>query len=106
MSYGIVDGALGLIADCITNSTNGVIKLPDGTMLQYGSYTVSNVWSNTINFEEAFIDIPHMNFSIASNVTNISCTTLAITKTSFVLSYNQAGSVTKYVGWIAIGHWK
>lgn len=106
MSNGIVDGALGLIADCITNSTNGVIKLPDGTMIQHGTYNVVNVWSSTVTFEEAFVDVPNMNCSIASNVANVSFTAVTPSKTSCVISYNQAGTTTKYISWIAIGHWK
>lgn len=109
-------------ADNLINSGNGYVKLPDGTMICYGTSTPLsaqnvNIAGSTASFPESFIEIPLVTTSIASTdnsandlTVNVKIQTVEKTRFTFY-EHSSSGNFTtpsliRPVNWIAIGKWK
>lgn len=86
------------------------VKLPDGTMIQYGyaSYaldTSTKVYS--IQFSHQFTDIPVVTASTGAGGARVPVYVESVGKTGFELTFlAHSTTSTSWARWMAIGHWK
>lgn len=115
----IEDGIYNTNIETITNEHGTAIKFPDGTMIQYGKYTTTEIagntgFLNTVVLPCLFIDtnyIPSCQKMSGGSMlfSQVEETSIIINEGAFdVTSWNNAtetaGSLT--IGWTAIGKWK
>lgn len=89
------------------DSGSNYCKLPDGTLICWGSYSASSVWSTSFSFAKTFASAPILLATPAVNNTSIKWITQTATSTTGgQIWYNNANSVAVDVKWLAIGRWK
>jgi phage-related protein len=88
------------------SSGSDYCKMPDGTLICYGSFTSSGEWSHSITFAQAFTSVPVLLGTIAVNsATNVWFTAMSANTTSGTFTFITTAE-TKTVTWLAIGRWK
>ena len=115
--------AQSTIPQIMNNSGTGYCKMPDGTLIQWGSYTVptvsltqiasSGIYSQTISMAlpQSFVDTNYTGFATCRFQTGyaIPCGCLVRTKSEITFGlydfYSRSGS-GMVVYWTAIGRWK
>lgn len=112
--------ASGIIPQVSNNSGAGYCKMPDGTLIQWGTVTASfkngvitdgNTEGQVINFPVAFVSPPVTTASItSSSSTYATATAIAVSASNAVIYMIMYGATT-YTGggnimWTAIGRWK
>lgn len=106
----------------ISSSSSGIIKTPDGTMIEWGAKASNSSAIVTLTFPEAFYAAPHVvmqfysgegTMSDISNVSSMRSVLINTPSTTGVkfcalgnTSSNPAIPQTGNCGWIAIGRWK
>lgn len=86
------------------------VKLPDGTMIQYGyaSYAIAtSIKTYSIQFSHQFVDIPVVTASTGAGGARVPVYTESVGKTGFDLVFPAHSTTsTSWARWMAIGHWK
>lgn len=83
------------------NSGTGYCKMPDGTLIQYGTATTDSNGSYTVSLPMEFKDNPAVSF-MSDGWNPVSCSVAGLGKGSFTIR----SSASKIVYYIAIGRWK
>lgn len=103
-----LDTTVESIDDYISSwaSDSSYCKLPDGTLICYGSFTSSEEWAHAVSFGQTFSSVPVLMGTIAVNSsTHHYFTALSATYTTGTFSFITTADA-KTVTWIAIGRWK
>ena len=86
------------------------VKLPDGTMIEYGyaSYNIAtSIKTYSIQFGHQFVDIPVVTVSTGAGGARVPVYTESVGKTGFELVFAAHSTTsTSWARWMAIGHWK
>ena len=86
------------------------VKLPDGTMIEYGSasYAIAtSIKTYSIQFSQQFINSPVVTVSTGAGGARVPVYAESIGKTGFELVFTAHSTTsTSWARWIAIGHWK
>lgn len=86
------------------------VKLPDGTMIQYGyaSYNIAtSIKTYSIQFSNQFVDIPVVTVSTGAGGARVPVYTESVGKTGFELVFPAHSTTSNsWARWMAIGHWK
>ena len=118
---GTVSGAISALNNSLLNSGSGYIKLPDGTMICYGSFQTPtsnfSTWGSMyacayqldISFPQSFIDVPSLHANCPVNqsgvVINALCTKDKITQVG-IMRQTTATGMSNSINYIAVGRWK
>ena len=100
-----------------TPASNGCIKLPDGTFIQWKTESFgsapSNKWTNkTVNFDESFIAPPSVVANIVvlavprTELTGPNITEITASSFTARVRNDYSGTFNPEITWIAIGRWK
>lgn len=108
--------AHGTIEKVTNDSDNGYCKMPDGTLLQWGSAGGGGASGTSANFPVtfgiSFTKAPYIAFGTyndsSGHYDNISTSYFNLTQSGFTvrLSRPSSGYIGAVVRWIAIGRWK
>lgn len=98
------------IAQSTATGGSDYVKLPDGTMIQYGyaSYAIAtSIKTYSIQFSHQFVDIPVVTASTGAGGARVPVYTESVGKTGFDLVFPAHSTTsTSWARWMAIGHWK
>lgn len=111
-------GLAELNRKCIIESDSKYIKLPDGTLIQWGTgYFSTGLTSSAVKvpLQVAFVD-ENYNVQLTKSANGHTITNLVLANASgnsqketdgfYVTGYMSTTSYTKYFDWLAIGRWK
>lgn len=106
--------ASGTIPQVFNNSGAGYCKMPDGTLIQWGSVTgqfTNGICSQNIAFPISFASVPSVTASISSTSTQYATANAITTSLTNCVVYMIMYGATTYTGggnimWTAIGRWK
>lgn len=103
-------GVYNAIAQSTATGGSDYVKLPDGTMIQYGyaSYNIAtSIKTYSIQFSQQFVDIPVVTASTGAGGARVPVYTESVGKTGFELVFSAHSTTsTSWARWMAIGHWK
>ena len=104
--------ATGTVKKVTNDSGTGYCKMPDGTLIQWGSSSIvtkqNAVVENIITYPIPFYDA---NMAIAvdklTSATSCVITANAFNNTTMTIAvYDTVNNTTRYFTWLAIGRWK
>lgn len=118
--------ASGVIPKTNVDGGNGYMKLPDGTLLCWGTISVpypmaiSNAWGSVYesgkndvsrNFPVAFVSNPELIVSLKSSPVsflenNLTASTTGISGSYWLMRPQSATLNNGFISWLAIGRWK
>lgn len=106
--------ASGTIPQVSNNSGAGYCKMPDGTLIQWGSVVgqfTNGACSQSIAFPIEFASVPSVTASISSSSTQYATANAITTSPTNCIVYMIMYGATTYTGngnimWTAIGRWK